>query len=95
MVLERPGVIPNQILDDERVRPAVLALGDYTLGGAVAGLAGSIASRQRSLRFGLGTGLALGLLAGMLQASMDVVSVYVKREQQRAAEKVAVPAPQN
>jgi hypothetical protein len=95
VVAQSPSRIPPHLRDDEWVRPAVLALGDYTLGGAVAGLAGSIASRQRSLRFGLGTGLALGLLAGTLQAAMDVAAVYVKREQQRAAEKEDVPAPQN
>jgi hypothetical protein len=70
--------------DDDSMVRALTTMGDFTLGGAVAGIAGSF-GRNTHLRqrlpsamfkgprrfFGLVPGLALGLAAGILQASAD------------------------
>ena len=79
---------------------AVVSLGDYALGGSVAGIAGALGSRGRasasltgvrppSMAWGLGTGLALGCLAGSLQAGIGVTSLYLERLQQQEEEEEA------
>jgi hypothetical protein len=77
-------------------RKAFTSIGDYTLGGTAAGLAGALGQRRQIsrnrpvTRFGLATGLGLGLLAGTLQAAIDVGNLYLEQEQhaeeQRARE---------
>lgn len=69
-------------------RKALTSIGDYTIGGAAAGLAGAVGQqKQRSrnsrpaTRFGLATGLGLGLLAGTIQAAIDVGNLFLEREQ--------------
>lgn len=64
---------------------ALITIGDYTVGGGVAGLAGALA-RRRDLPtrqggwmvFGLGAGLALGLVAGVAQAGLDASTTYLE-----------------
>ena len=80
--------------DDDYYKTALVAIGDYTLGGSVAGAAGALGSQRRtsasgsilrppSVAWGLGMGLALGCVAGILQAGIEVGNLYLSRQQQR------------
>lgn len=77
-------------------RKAFVSIGDYTIGGAAAGLAGALGKqnnilRSRSVtRAGLATGVGLGLLAGILQAGIDVGNLYLEREQSEERERQRV-----
>ena len=72
------------------IRPPVVTIADYTIGGAFAGLAGSfgrqvqfrnaISKLQGSQRlFGVGPGIALGLAAGCIQAATDYGMVMAEK----------------
>ena len=79
-------------------RSALIAIGDYGLGGVAAGLAGAVAQRKRSpvpgfTYFGLATGLGLGLLAGSVQAAVNVGLLYL--EQQTMDEEEQAPEPES
>jgi hypothetical protein len=99
------GTLADLVQNDETLhervrRQAMISFGDYTFGGTVAGLAGTLAqrrhllmnqSRPTTIRFGLATGFALGVFAGTLQAAIDVGNIYLEKErseevQQRAQE---------
>jgi hypothetical protein len=77
---------------------AITAIGDYTLGGTVAGLVGALstkamqlpasilaskAGRRPLMVWGLGAGMSLGLVAGLFQAGIDVGNLYLEREQEQ------------
>lgn len=69
-------------------RHALAALGDYTLGGTVAGLAGAVAQRRRTpvpgfTFFGVATGMGLGFLAGTVQAAINIGNLYAEEQQQQ------------
>lgn len=86
---ERPGSPPS-------LNPYVQTVCDYTIGGALAGIAGSFGRNEHIRRripsamfkgpkrfFGLAPGIALGALAGVLQASTDYGVTYAESMQQR------------
>jgi hypothetical protein len=68
--------------------PALVTVGDYTVGGLLAGAAGSWGRRvprlpamrqpPRRLWFGMGTGMLLGCGAGLLQAALDASTSYLQ-----------------
>ena len=75
---------------------AIVTAGDMAIGGAMAGLAGSVASRNQphvlgSVRlmplWGLGVGMGLGLVAGIFQAGIEVGNLYLLEEQQKEEER--------
>ena len=75
---------------DEYSKAVVVAVGDYSLGGSVAGLSGGLAAQRRtsaslrppSIAWGLRTGLVLGCVAGVLQAGIDVAILYLLKQQE-------------
>ena len=93
---------PPRSLEEAVKLRAWTSIGDYTLGGAVAGLAGAMGQQRRLLArggaasggtrrpslaaFGLATGMGLGLIAGVVQAAVDVGDLYVAEEEQRKQE---------
>lgn len=73
-------------------------VGDYTIGGSIAGLSGAVAQRsrlgakalgmmstRRLLLWGLGAGSVLGCVAGVVQAVIDVGDLYLIREREKRA----------
>ena len=68
--------------DKDRLwRVGVTALGNYGLGGSVAGLAGALGQRGKvPILWGLRIGAGLGVLAGGLQAMIDMGEVYAKQQ---------------
>ena len=95
---DRAITTPRIDFQNKIQRTAIVSLGDYTLGGTIAGLAGvvgqrrqiaqfPIASRLPSLGFGLATGFTLGIIAGTFQAAIDVVDLYLKEEERQANER--------
>jgi hypothetical protein len=68
--------------------PALVTVGDYSVGGLLAGAAGSWGRRvprlpamrhpPRRLWFGMGTGMLLGCGAGLLQAALDASTSYLQ-----------------
>jgi hypothetical protein len=77
---------------EQAFRQAIVSIGDYSIGGAAAGLAGAVGqnrhlltNRSLAIRSGLLTGLGLGLLAGTIQAAIDVASLLLMREQESEA----------
>lgn len=84
--------------NNEYYKTAAVALGDYMLGGSVAGMAGAAAATRsstmrRPLVWGLGTGLLLGGLAGLLQAGINLSNLYLLQQQQ-AQQKLQQEEPQ-
>jgi len=93
---------PPRSLEDAVKLRAGTSIGDYTLGGAVAGLAGAMGQQKKLLArgaaasggtrrpsltaFGLATGMGLGLIAGVVQAAVDVGDLYLAEEEQRKQE---------
>ena len=75
-------------------KTALIAFGDYAIGGSIAGLAGAWGSRRRQipgvvrppsaawLGWGLGTGLLLGCVAGIFQAGVEVGNLYISQQEQ-------------
>jgi hypothetical protein len=73
---------------EQAFRQAIVSIGDYSIGGAAAGLAGAVGqnrhlltNRSLAIRSGLLTGLGLGLLAGAIQAAIDIGNLLLLREQ--------------
>jgi len=73
----------------EAIKSAAITISDFTIGGAIAGIAGSfgktsqkripIAALRGSGRFfGFGPGIALGMIAGSLQAVADYSINYLE-----------------
>lgn len=86
----------------EAVRSAAITISDFTIGGAFAGIAGSLGKTSRTripiaaLRgsgrfFGLGPGMALGMIAGSFQAAADFGIDYLEAA---AAERQTSSEPQ-
>jgi hypothetical protein len=82
-----PPPPPPRTFHDKVVRQSLISVGDYALGGTVAGLAGALGKEQRRhfaqaasktpvTLFGLTTGLGLGLVAGAVQAANDIANLY-------------------
>lgn len=67
---------------------AIKTVGDYTIGGMLAGAVGVLSLRSRTTRFrqlalfGIGAGLGVGLAAGILQAGVDVSNMYLENAEQ-------------
>ncbi|KAL3945371.1 MAG: hypothetical protein SGBAC_000576 [Bacillariaceae sp.] len=90
-------------VESEAARSAAITISDFTIGGAVAGIAGSFGKTSQTripiavLRgsgrfFGFGPGVALGMIAGSLQAAADYSINYL--ETVAALEKEALSKPQ-
>jgi hypothetical protein len=78
---------------EQAFRQAIVSMGDYSVGGAAAGLAGAVGqnrhlltNRSLAIRSGLLTGLGLGLLAGAIQAAIDIGNFLLMREQEHEAD---------
>ncbi|CAJ1930257.1 unnamed protein product [Cylindrotheca closterium] len=110
--LTSPSSIVLQSLESRKMEPfgkseasrsAAITISDFTIGGAVAGIAGSfgktsqkripVAALRGSGRFfGFGPGLALGMIAGAFQAAADYSINYL--EMTAALEKETLAKPQ-
>jgi hypothetical protein len=64
-------------------RVAIVATGDYAIGGTVAGLATTVA-RKLPMLWGLRVGL--GLVAGIVQAGVEVGELYLLRQKSTSRE---------
>ena len=88
------------VVQYDYLKTAAVAVGDYTLGGSIAGLAGSLGSQQRQmtlvgmrqppgmswLGWGFGTGMALGLVAGVCQAAVEIGSHCILEQERQQKE---------
>jgi hypothetical protein len=89
--LEANGIVTENAGLGTKIKPSAITIADYTIGGAVAGIAGSF-GRNTHLRkrlpssmlrgsqrfFGLVPGIALGVVAGTLQVATDLGVAYLE-----------------
>jgi hypothetical protein len=86
----------NPSLEKQMVTVAITSIGDYAIGGLVAGLAGAVGHERQIVQlyntggvtvvrpkmklFGMIMGITLGMIAGCAQAAYDVVELYANRQ---------------
>ena len=76
VILERMTDMTSERRLGKYQHAALVATGDYAIGGMGAGLAATVA-RRTPLRWGLGMGFTLGLIAGVAQGGFNVAELYL------------------